>query len=50
MKKSRIVVDEAAVKQWQEEQKEWTGRCRKCGEELKGTLAELRGHVCKVNG
>lgn len=26
----------------------WTGKCRKCGEELEGTLEELQGHICHV--
>lgn len=26
----------------------WKGRCRKCGEEIEGTLAQLKAHVCHV--
>lgn len=44
--KSRIVVDEIAVKKFNEEQTNWTATCRKCKVELSGTLAEIRGHVC----
>lgn len=25
---------------------DWRGRCRHCGEDLEGTLAELREHNC----
>ncbi len=24
----------------------WRGKCRKCGEELRGTLAAMREHKC----
>lgn len=41
-------IDEAAVKEFHETTKRWTGRCRHCGEELTGTLSELRAHVCAI--
>lgn len=44
MIKSRIKVDEAAVKTFNEEQKNWTAKCPICGQLLTGTLAELRMH------
>lgn len=25
---------------------DWRARCRKCGAELEGSLAELKGHTC----
>ena len=25
---------------------DWRGTCRKCGETLKGSLADMRGHKC----
>lgn len=37
------------LKQANEAAKDWRGRCRKCGAELEGTLAELRGHVCAAD-
>lgn len=44
--KTLIKVDEAAVKQFNEEQKDWTATCRLCKVKLIGTLTEIRGHVC----
>lgn len=50
MIKSRLgeCVDEAAVKEFNETRKDWTGTCRLCGAELRGSLADLRGHTCEV--
>lgn len=25
---------------------DWRGRCRLCGEELEGSIEDLKGHVC----
>lgn len=45
MIKSRIKVDEAAVKAFNEEQKDWTAVCRVCGVTISGTLVEIRSHT-----
>lgn len=29
-----------------ERQTDWYGFCRKCGQKLTGTLAEIRAHAC----
>lgn len=34
------------LQEFNEAQHDWRGRCRKCGQELKGTLRELKGHTC----
>lgn len=46
MIKSRIEVDEDAVKKFNEETPTWTATCRKCKAVLTGTLSQIRGHVC----
>lgn len=46
MIKSRVVVNEAEVKKFNEEQKDWTATCRLCHKVITGTLADIRGHVC----
>lgn len=44
--KTRIKVDDAEIKKFNEEQIDWTASCKKCHVNLTGTLSELRGHVC----
>lgn len=44
MRKSRIIVDEEAVKKINEEAHDWQAVCPICSEKLIGTLAELRKH------
>lgn len=42
--KSRTIVDEVAVKKQLEEATDWCGTCRICGEEVCGTLAQVKKH------
>lgn len=44
MIKSRVKVDETAVKAFNEEQKDWAAWCHICNDMIIGTLAELRNH------
>lgn len=44
MRKSRIVVDEAAVKKVNNEASDWTAVCSVCGKAIVGTLCQLLGH------
>lgn len=46
MIKSIVQIDEAAVKKYNEEQRDWIATCRKCHEVISGSLTEIRGHVC----
>lgn len=41
-------VDEAAVKEYNETRTDWTGTCRSCGVELRGSISDLRAHTCQV--
>ena len=41
-------IDFAMVKKINEEAKDWEGKCQLCGEELRGTLAEIKAHVCRT--
>ena len=50
MIKSQIKVDDEAVKQFNEEQKDWTATCRICGQKLTGTLSEIRAHGVTCHG
>lgn len=45
MIKSTVKVDEVAVKQFNEEQKDWTAHCRICHRSITGTLSDLRNHA-----
>lgn len=48
--KTRIVIDEAVVKKFNEDQKDWTAFCRVCKKEISGSLAELRSHKANCHG
>lgn len=37
---------QASMDEYNEKQTDWFGWCSKCGKELKGTRASLRGHKC----
>lgn len=50
MIRSRIgdTIDFEAVKKINEDSTEWYSTCPKCGVSVKGTLLQMRSHVCAV--
>lgn len=50
MIKSRMgeCIDKEAVEKFNEQSADWTGTCRHCHINLRGTLSELRSHVCEI--
>ena len=51
--KPKLEMDEdakAKLDAFNAEQADWYGKCRKCGAELKGTIAVLKSHRCPDGG
>lgn len=48
--KTRIEIDEAIVKKFNEEQIDWTAVCRICKMTITGSLADLRAHKANCHG
>lgn len=44
MRQNRVVVDEAAVKKFNEERTDWCSYCQVCQKQVCGTLDQLRNH------